>query len=350
MNCRLEFFRLSFASNLANLSQGILMNLLILGGTKFVGRHITSTALLRGHSVTLFNRGLTNSHLFPDAEKIHGNRDGGLDVLRGRKWDAVIDVNGYLPRVVRASAVLLENSVLRYAFISTLSVFAAFSKQGMNEESPLAQLRDVHTEVIDAETYGGLKVLCEQAVQQVFPDGALILRPGYVVGPYDHTDRMTSWWRRITRGGKMLAPGSPGAPLQFIDARDLAAFTLDMVERHATGIYNANGLASHLTWGESFEKAQLLTATDTEFVWVDQEFLRAQKLDDGDLPMFAFAEDVGIFTMNNHKALAAGLRTRPVAETIRDTLLWDAAEGARKLGLNTEREQEVLRTWYAQKD
>lgn len=323
------------------------MNLLILGGTKFVGRHITSTALMRGHHVTLFNRGQTNVNLFSDAEKISGNRDGGLDALRGRKWDAVIDVNGYLPRVVGASAELLRDAAERYVFISTLSVFKEFSTQGQNEDSPLATLQDETTEAIDGETYGGLKVLCERAVQNAFPERALILRPGYVVGPYDHTDRMTAWWRRITRGGEMLAPGSPDAPLQFIDGRDLAAFAIDMVERHAVGIYNTHGLSSHLTWGECFDKVQLVTGTDTTFTWVGEEFLKQQNFGEGDLPMVAFSEDVGIFTFNNHKAVAAGLHFRPMAETIRDTLLWDASEGVHKLGLNAERETELLRAWRA---
>lgn len=332
------------------------MNLLILGGTKFVGRHITARALLRGHRVTLFNRGKTNAHLFPDAEKLHGNRDvsiasnrdGELDVSRERTWDAVIDVNGYLPRVVNATAEFLRGSVARYVFISTLSVYADFSRSNQNEHAPLAQLQDTQTEVIDGETYGGLKVLCEQAVQRAFPDSALVLRPGYVVGPHDHTDRMTAWWRRITRGGEMLAPGNPDAPLQFIDARDLAAFIVDMTERHATGVYNTNGLSAPLTWGECFEQTRALTGTDTEFTWVGEEFLRAQNLDEGALPMFAFTQDAGIFSFNNHQAIAAGLHFRPVAETIRDTLLWDATDGVHKLGLSPEREQEILRAWHEQ--
>lgn len=323
------------------------MNLLILGGTKFVGRHITAHALMRGHRVTLFNRGQTNVRLFPDAEKVVGDRDGGLDELRGRKFDAVIDVNGYLPRVVNASAQLFRDSAARYVFISTLSVYANFSKMNQAEDAPLARLQDATTEVIDGETYGGLKVLCEQAAENAFPERALILRPGYVVGPHDHTDRMTAWWRRITRGGEMLAPGNPDSPIQLVDGRDLAAFVIDLTERHAAGIYNVNGLSERLTWGECFDRAQMVAGTDSTFMWVSEEFLRAQKLDDGDLPLFAYSEDVGVFGFNNHKAMAAGLHFRPLAETIRDTLLWDASEGEPKLGLNEIREKELLRAWRA---
>jgi nucleoside-diphosphate-sugar epimerase len=323
------------------------MNLLILGGTKFVGRHITATALMRGHHVTLFNRGQSNPNLFPDAEKISGNRDGGLDALPGRTWDAVLDINGYLPRIVGASADLLKNSVERYIFISTISVFADFTIAGQNEDAPLAQLQDPTTEVIDGETYGGLKVACEQVVQKTFPGGALILRPGYVVGPNDHTDRMTSWWRRITRGGEMLAPGNPNAPIQFIDGRDLAAFAMDMTERHAIGIYNLNGVGSRLSWGECFDHVQFVTGTDTNLTWVSEEFLKAQTLGEGDLPMFAFSEEASVMTFNNHKAVSAGLHFRPISDTIRDTLIWDAAEGGHKLGLALDREQELLRAWQA---
>ncbi len=323
------------------------MNLLILGGTKFVGRHITSAALMRGHHVTLFNRGQTNADLFPEAEKIRADRVSGLDALHGRTWDAVLDVNGYLPRVVNASAQLLADSVARYVFISTISVYADFTRVGQDENAPLAQLQDPNTETINGETYGGLKVLCEQAVQDAFPERALILRPGYVIGPNDHTDRFTSWLRRITRGGEMLAPGNPDAPLQFIDGRDLASFTIDLVERHATGIYNTNGLDVRVSRGECFEKALMVAGTDTTLTWVSEAFLREQKVGEGDLPMYAFAEDAGALTINNHKAIAAGLHCRPTTETIRDTLLWDAAEGTPKLGFTPEREQELLRAWHA---
>lgn len=321
------------------------MNLLILGGTKFVGRHITAACLMRGHHVTLFNRGRTNADLFPDAERLNGDRDGGLDVLQDRTWDAVIDVNGYFPRIVTASAQLLANAADRYVYISTLSVYADFSTFGQTEDAPLAQLADPTTEVIDGATYGGLKSLCEQAVTAAFPERALIPRLGYVVGPYDPLDRWTSWLRHISRGGEMLAPGSPEAPIQFIDARDVAAFVVDMVERRALGIYNTTGFNAPLTWGEAFEKTRLVTGADTTLVWVNEDFLKTQSLQEGDLPMFAFAEDAGVFGFNNHKAISAGLHFRAIGETITDTLLWDVSGGTRRSGLKPERERELLSGW-----
>jgi len=324
------------------------MKILILGGTKFVGRHITNAALAQGHTVTLFNRGRTNAELFPDVEKLYGDRDGGLDVLRGRKWDAVIDVNGYLPRVVRTSAELLVNAVERYVFISTISVFAEAPKPGQKEEGKLETLADPNVETITGETYGGLKVLCEQAVEQIYPGRALILRPGYVVGPYDHTDRWTSWIRRVARDGEMLAPGKPSDPTQFIDGRDLAEFTVGMVERKGTGVYNVTGPAPPLTWGEVFETAKQVSHSDTKFTWVSLEFLEQQGIQLDELPMILPPDMHTLMMFDCSKAIAAGLRYRPLAETVGDTLAWDAAENTPRLGLPPEREAKLLHTWHAQ--
>ena len=202
------------------------MKILVLGGTIFVGRHIVIAAVEKEHEVTIHNRGKSNADLFPQVEKLIGDGDGELDQLMNRSWDTVIDVNGYLPRLVRESANLLKEAVENYTFISTISVYADFSKPGLNEGSPLAEIEDTTTEVIDGETYGALKVLCEQAVEKSFPGRSLIIRPGFVVGPHDHTDRFTSWLRRISYGGEMLAPGEESVPLQFIDVRDLAEFVI----------------------------------------------------------------------------------------------------------------------------
>lgn len=325
------------------------MNLLILGGTKFVGRHITAAALERGHHVTLFNRGKTNQGLFPDAEHIEGDRDGGLAVLRGRTWDAVMDVNGYLPRLVADSAKLLASTVARYVFISTLSVYGDFTKEGQDENAPLATLQDPNVEEITGETYGGLKVLCEQAVRAAFDHRNLILRLGYVVGPHDHTDRWTSWIRRVAQGGEMLAPGKPDLPIQFIDARDVARFAVDALHQETSGIFNVTGPAERLTWGALFDHARAVTGAGTTFTWVDEKFLIDYGVKEEDLPMFAFGGERGLMTLDNRRALAAGLRFKPLQDTIRDTFEWDVAQGTRRAGLDKRREADLLSVWHSKK-
>lgn len=318
------------------------MNLLILGGTKFVGRHMTAGALERGHHVTLFNRGKTNPGLFPSAEHIEGDRDGGLDVLRGRTWDAVIDVNGYFARLVAESANLLADAAARYIFISTLSVYADFTKDGQDENAPLATPQDPNAEEITGETYGGLKVLCEQAVQAAFDHRSLVLRLGYVVGPYDHTDRWTSWIRRVSKGGEMLAPGKPDLPIQFIDARDVARFAMDALERQTRGVYNLTGPAKQLTWGELFDQAKAVLGADTTFTWVNEDFTIRHGVNEGDLPMFPLGGEHGVMTFDNRRALQVGLRFRSLPDTIRDTFEWDRAHGKPITWLDPRREAELL--------
>ncbi len=323
------------------------MNLLIFGGTKFVGRHITTGALERGHRVTLFNRGKTNADLFPEAEKISGDRDGGLDALRGRTWDAVIDVNGYLPRLVNASAQMFQGAAAHYVYISTLSVYADFSRDGQTEDAPLATIQDPTVEVIDEETYGALKALCERAVSEHFPNRATMLRLGYVVGPHDHTDRWTYWVRRASQGGEMLVPGTSGLPVQFIDARDVAAFALHVTEQNITGIFNTCGPASPITWDDVYAEAKRARAADTTFTFVDENFLTEQNLEPGALPMFATQSERGIFTFDNSRGIAHGLQFHPLAETVRDTLEWDAQHGTPRAGLTPEQEQALLQKWHA---
>jgi len=219
------------------------MKILVLGGTRFVGRHIVEAALAGGHRVTLFNRGQTNPGLFPDVETLKGDRDGGLDMLRGRRWDAVVDTYGMLPRLVRASTEILKSAAEQYVFISTLAVYADYANPVTGEELPLRELSDPTVEELTGDTYGGLKVLCERAVQEVFGPGALIIRPGFIVGPWDATDRFTYWMRRIQRGGEMLAPGQPDDPMQVIDARDLAHFVVRLVEHRVVDTFNVATVA-----------------------------------------------------------------------------------------------------------
>jgi 2'-hydroxyisoflavone reductase len=306
---------------------------------------MVESALDRGHKVTLFNRGKTNADLFPEAEKLIGDRDGGLDPLKGRKWDAVIDVNGYIPRLVRDSAHLLAQAVDHYVFVSTLSVFASYSKPNQDENTALATMDDPTDEAITDESYGPLKVLCERAAEDAFPGRVLTIRPGYVVGPHDHTDRFTYWPWRINRGGAMLAPGEPDDPLQFIDARDLAAFTLSALEDKKAKIYNCCGPDYPLNWGDFFSECKTSLGSDVELTWVNEDFLEGHKISETELPMWPATVEHGIMMTDNSKAISDGMRFRPISETILDTLEWSKNLPKLKVGLSPEREAELLRSW-----
>ncbi len=328
------------------------MKLLILGGTVFLGRHIVETARQRGHEIALFTRGERNPDLFPDVEKLRGNRDGGLAPLEGRRWDAVIDTSGYVPRVVRASTELLKDAVGHYTFISSISVYAGFETPGMDETAPVGTLPDEGVEEITGETYGPLKALCERAVEDVMPGRALIVRPGLIVGPYDPTDRFTYWPRRVARGGEVLAPDRPDRATQFIDARDLADWIVRMVEAGATGVYNATGPAERLAMGHLLDVCNAAGGGGATFTWVPEHFL----LDAGigpwmELPLWVpESEGAGFSSVSIAKARAAGLTFRPLDVTVRDTLAWDAARPAGteyRAGLGAEKERETLRRWHA---
>lgn len=325
------------------------MKILILGGTQFVGRHLADAALARGHELTLFNRGTKSAGLFPNAEHLTGDRDGeGLEILRGRTWDAVLDTCGYLPRIVKQSAALLAETVFRYLFISTISVYAEFRTPNQDETAPLGVLADSSTEEQTGETYGPLKVLCEQAVEGAFPGRALIIRPGFIVGPYDPTDRFTYWVRRVAAGGDVLAPGTPGQPLQVIDARDLADWTLSLVEREETGVYNATGPDYALTLGEVLETTQKVSGSDARLTWVPDAFLKANNAESFSLLPFYLLKSPdtdGLMAASIEKAVGQGLAFRPLAETVADTLAWDKSRPADvplKVGMTRERERELL--------
>ncbi len=326
------------------------MKLLILGGTKFVGRHMAGAALAAGHELTLFHRGQTNPDLFPDAEHLHGDRDGGLDALKGRHWDGVIDVSGYVPRVVRQSAELLRDATAQYVFVSSISVYADLSKPGQDEDAPVSTLADTTREDIGPDTYGALKVLCEQAVRDLFPQTALVLRPGLVAGPNDHTDRFTYWPHRAAQGGAMLAPGEPSQGIQYIDARDLAEWTIRLVEARRTGTYNAVTDDPALTMSRLLDECCAAANSGTRLVWVPEDALLKAGLQPwSELPLWlptqTTAKYRGFNKISNARAVAAGLTLRPLPSTIRDTLAWDQtrpAEYALEAGLTPAREQEVL--------
>ncbi|MEO0996039.1 MAG: NAD-dependent epimerase/dehydratase family protein [Pseudomonadota bacterium] len=309
------------------------LSILILGGTGFIGPHMVELALGRGHSVTLFNRGRTNAGLFPDVETLIGDRDGQLDALEGRRFDAVIDNSGYVPRHVRDSAALLSGQADQYLFISSISAYADFAKPGITEDYAVGTMSDETVETVTGETYGPMKALCEAAVRDSFAGRAAIVRPGYIVGPGDRTDRWTYWPLRVAAGGSMLAPGAADDPVQFIDARDLAAFVVGLLERRTAGTFNAVGPTQPMAFGGMLETMRDVTGAATEFVWVDADKLEANGVQ---VPIWSppAGEFAGVHQVDNARALGEGLTFTPLADTVRDTLSWwRSLEADRRAGL-----------------
>lgn len=335
------------------------LKILLLGGTRFIGVHMTELALARGHSITFFNRGRTRAELFPQVEKLHGDRDGKLDALQGRKWDAVIDTSGYLPRHVRMSAELLAPNVQQYLFISTIGLYADFSKAN-DENSPVAKIDDEKSEDI-AKYYGPLKALCEKALDSVMAGRTTMVRPGLIVGPDDNTDRFTYWPARAARGGEMIAPGTPATPYQIIDARDLARFCLDMLESRTFGVFNVTSPTDMFSMGKiidaSVSAANALAHPNPppRPVWIPAGFLTEHKVEPfSDMPAWIPPDNeiAGLHRTNVERAIKAGLKISPLQKTTSDTLAWQLARPAAeqeklKAGLSPEREQEVLAAWHA---
>jgi 2'-hydroxyisoflavone reductase len=324
------------------------MKLLIIGGTRFLGRHLVHFALAHDHEVTLFNRGKSNPNLFPQVETILGDREQDLDKLSNRHWDSVIDTCGYLPRVVQMSASALKDAAAQYVFISSLSVYTDLRKIGIDENDPVGKLQDESVEDVTGETYGPLKALCELAVQNTFGDGTLIVRPGLIVGPHDPTDRFTYWPARVARGGDVLAPEKPEVPVQIIDVRDLSVFIIKLIEGKSTGVFNATGPDRELTLGMMLETCKQVSGSDANFKWASVEFLNQNKVEPwSDMPVWVpdTEADAGFSRMDISKALSAGMKIRPLAETVRDTLAWASARSSDhewKSGLKPEREAGLL--------
>jgi 2'-hydroxyisoflavone reductase len=332
--------------------------ILILGGTGFLGPQLVEAAQARGHTVTLFNRGRTRPHLFPNLEKLRGDRQtGDLEALKGRTWDAVIDTSGYVPRVVRASAELLAPHVGHYVFISTISVYKELPRPGMDESAPLATVEDPNSEDI-RQHYGALKALCEQAAESIFPGRTTNIRPGLIVGPDDPTQRFSYWPVRVARGGEVLAPGSGEDLVQFIDARDLALWTVLTVENRHLGTYNATGPATPLSMKALLQACKEASGSDATFTWASADFLEKQGVKPwSDMPVWipASGEMAGMSAVSNERAVSRGLTFRPVGQTAKDTLTWfqglpaeRQAELEKRAGLPAEREREVLAAWHQQ--
>lgn len=332
------------------------MKILILGGTAFLGPQIVEAALARGHVLTLFNRGKTNPGLFPDIEKLHGDRDGDLKSLEGRKWDAVVDTSGFVPRIVTMSATLLAPNVKQYVFISTISVFGDGLKPGTAEDGPLATMPDESNEEV-GKYYGALKSLCEKAADKAMPGRAWIVRPGLIVGPGDKSDRYTYWPVRVAREGEVLAPGDGKDPVQYIDVRDLAKWIVLGVERDLTGTYNATGPAKTLTMKAMLDAIKQGVGGDAKFTWVSAAFLEKEKVAPwSDLPVWVPSQDgtEGFTQISCAKGIAAGLTFRSAAATAKDTLGWFKTlpvdrRGKLLAGISADKEKELLAAWHAAK-
>jgi 2'-hydroxyisoflavone reductase len=321
------------------------VKILVLGGTKFLGRATVEAALERGHELTLFNRGQTNPDLFPEAEQLRGDRTKDLTPLAGRDWDAVVDPSGYLPAAVRASAEELRDRVGRYLFVSSISVYADFSR-GPTEDSPRATLEEGQPEnelMPEYENYGALKALAEDAVIDVYGDRALIVRPGLIVGPHDPTGRFTYWPHRIARGGEFLIPAPPDELQQFVDVRDLGAWMLDLLEQGASGAFNATNPGT--SRADLVESSTRVSGSDATPVWTDPEWLAEQGVGQWmELPLWIHgADSVGIHRADVSRAVDAGLTFRPLDDVVRGTL--DQAATTDDAGLAPERERELLEAW-----
>jgi 2'-hydroxyisoflavone reductase len=338
------------------------LKILVLGGTGFLGPHFVEAARANGHTLTLFNRGKSNptrfsGEEFKDIEQLRGDRKSDLSALEGkRRWDAVLDTSAYFPADVTRSARLLARRVGQYVIISSISVYADNSKPGADETAAVLTMANAEAaQEITGENYGPLKALCEQAAAAELPGRSTVIRPGLIVGPGDNTDRFTYWPARAARGGEILAPGSAADPTQFIDVRDLAGFILHAIETDATGVFNADAAPGAISMGSLLAACRRAAGADSSTVtWVPADFLEAQQVSAWqDMPVWIppAGEYAGFGRRSTDRAQAAGLKYRPLQQTVDDTLQWwnqlpEARRASPKAGLSPEREAAVLRAWH----
>jgi 2'-hydroxyisoflavone reductase len=332
------------------------MNLLIIGGGVFLGQALLQSALEGGHAVTVFNRGHSRNWWPPGVKWIVGDRKEDLHLLLGRKWDAVIDTCGYRPQDVEATCAALFDSCERYVYISSVSAYASFARPPIRETDPLASADNIDRETINGTTYGPLKAECERTVARIYGGRSILVRPGLIVGPGDPTGRLSYWPWRICAGGRVLAPGSPDTPVQYIDARDLAAWILRLVMLRASGAFNGTGPNEGATFGELIDTCRWICGEDVEIEWVDEHFLQREGVQPWvELPLWIPSHDpetLGFHKVDTTRSRAAGLKTRPMAVTVSDIL--DAGiplhDDKRRAGKMTrERERDLLAVWRLQK-
>src|SRR5690625_2740682 len=324
------------------------MRILVIGGTQFVGKHFTEQALARGHELTLFNRG---SRPAPTGvQHIAGDRNVDLERLREGEWDAVVDTSGYFPRQVRELAEAVSGRVGHYTFISTISVYADPTVPYLDERGELIRLDNPDTEEVTGNTYGGLKALCEVALEESFAGGKLVMRPGLIVGPDDPTDRFTYWPARIDRGGEILVPVGPDLPVQVIDVRDLASWLVRALEEELTGTYNAVSEADRFSFADMVDAARELAREPGELTWVSERFLLEREVGPFvELPLWIPGGAINLSRIDTRRAHAAGLVTRPIGDTVAAALAWYKDPGRHELraGLTPARERELLEAWRA---
>ena len=330
------------------------MKLLVLGGTNFIGPHIVERAVARKHTVTLFNRGKTNPGLFPDLEQLRGDREkGDLDALRGRKWDAVIDTNVNYPRWIREALAILAPNVGQYLFVSSISVYTGEGGGPIDETSPVAKMEDPSVEDLgpNYENFGPLKALCEKTAEEKMPGHVTVLRPGLIVGRGDKSDRFPYWPARVRRGGEVLAPDDPGYPIQYIDVRDLADFTVKTVEDGHAGTFNVVIPPKRLSIGELLVGCKIVTGSDARFTWVAEDFLAEHGVRPWiGLPVWMGRENAAFSAASNDRAVAVGLAFRTPAATIEHVLDCLDERGPvekPRAGITAEKETEVLAAWRA---
>ncbi|MFE7528680.1 NAD-dependent epimerase/dehydratase family protein [Kitasatospora sp. NPDC057542] len=320
------------------------MRILVIGGTRFIGFHFAEAALAAGHEVTVLHRGRTGPGLLPDATHLIADRDADLSVLRGRSWDATVDLCAYFPRQVRELAAALDPGAAgRYLLVSSLSVYDVPAAPGYAEDSPLLPADGPEAEEVTAESYGVLKVQCERAARQAFGPETLLVRPTYVIGPRDYTHRFDYWVERLARGGEVLAPGRPDAPVQVVDARDLAAWMVALLERGASGAHHA-ATAPPFGMGDLLDAiASAVAPPGTTLTWVSEEFLHTAGVTQRALPLWpAIPETRATSTADPARALATGLALRPVAETARDIQPFEHVPDT----LSPAQEAELLAAWH----
>ncbi|MBM7587462.1 2'-hydroxyisoflavone reductase [Bacillus pakistanensis] len=339
------------------------MNVLILGGTRFLGKALVEESLKRGHEVTLFNRG-NNKEAFPEVEQLIGNRDSDVSQLENRKWDVVMDTCGFAPHQIKKIAAVLGDNIEHYTFISSISVYKDWVPLNITEDYPLQsmppnKLKDVEEGMVSPyEYYGALKVLCEAEAEKQWPGRVLHVRAGQLVGPFDYTDRLPYWVQRVAQGGKVLVPGRPNRPVQLINVKDIAIWVFNMAENRQGGSFNVTGPSDALTMEELLNTCKAVTSSDVEFVWGEEEFFQEQKVQPWtEMPLwvpehFPLEGEIepwkGSFSISIEKAVNGGLTFQPIEETIYDVYQWEKTrqDKERKAGVSREREQKLLEAWF----